>query len=144
GAGFVGPGQDRMLALTEAVGVEIFPTYTGGKNLLESEGRYMRYSGTIPRLRPLALLDAGQAMFRLDRFARRVEREEPWRTDRASERDSETFAAWIERSAYTQQVRRLLAVPCKTLWGAEPEERSLVYTGSSVRAAGVLDRAIAR
>ena len=140
GAGFVGPGQDRMLALTEAVGVEIFPTYTGGKNLLESEGRYMRYSGTIPRLRPLALLDAGQAMFRLDRFARRVEREEPWRTDRASESDSETFAAWIERNAYTQQVRRLLAVPCKTLWGAEPEELSLLYTGAYGRAAGGLNR----
>ena len=140
GAGFVGPGQDRMLALTEATGVEIFPTYTGGKNLLESQDRYVRYSGTIPRLRPLALLDAGQAMFRLDRLARRVDREEPWRTAEAAERDGQTFAAWIERNVRTRQVRGLLAVPCKTLWGAEPGELSLLYTGAYIRAASGLNR----
>ncbi|MBV9214005.1 MAG: FAD-dependent oxidoreductase [Actinobacteria bacterium] len=140
GAGFVGPGQDRMLALTEAVGVETFQTHTGGRNLLESGGRYIRYRGTIPRLRPLALLDAGQTMFRLDRLARRVEREEPWRTRRAEELDGQTFSDWIERHVRTKQVRGLLAVPCKTLWGAEPDELSFLYTGAYVRAAGGLNR----
>ncbi len=140
GAGFVGPGQDRILALTREVGVDIHETYTGGRNLLESGGRYIRYRGTIPRLRPLALLDAGQAMFRLDRLARRVEREAPWRTRNASDFDSRTFAAWIDRNVRTEEVRRLLAIPCKTLWGAEPEELSLLYTGAYVRAAGGLNR----
>ena len=140
GAGFVGPGQDRMLALTEAVGVETYKTYTGGRNLLESGGRHVRYRGTIPRLRPLALLDAGQAMLRLDRLARRVDREQPWRSRRAVRWDGETFAEWIERHVHTGEVQRLLAVPCKTLWGAEPEELSLLYAGAYVRAAGGLNR----
>ena len=37
-------------------------------------------------------------------------------------------------------MQRLLAVPCKTLWGAEPEELSLLYAGTYVRAAGGLNR----
>src|SRR5438105_14455108 len=106
GAGFVGPGQDRMLALTEAVGVETYKTYTGGRNLLESGGRHVRYRGTIPRLRPLALLDAGQAMLRLDRLARRVDREQPWRSRRAVRWDGETFAEWIERPVHHGEVER--------------------------------------
>jgi monoamine oxidase len=138
GAGFVGPGQDRMLALARETGVELFPTHTDGKNLLEVGGRHVRYRGTIPRLRPLALLDAGIAQLRVERLARRVEREEPWATPGADRLDSETFASWMRRKVHTEQVRRLLAIPCKTLWGAEPEDLSMLYALAFMRSAGGL------
>jgi len=138
GAGFVGPGQDRMLALSRETGVELFATHTAGKNLLEVGGRHIRYSGTIPRLRPLALLDAGRAQFKLERLARRIERDEPWNTPDADRLDSETFATWMRRHVLTRQVRRLLAIPCKTLWGAEPEDVSLLYALAYMRSAGGL------
>ena len=48
-------------------------------------GRLVRYRGTIPRLRPHALADVGQAMLRIDRMAAKVPLEAPWeRTEGAA------------------------------------------------------------
>src|SRR2546421_565897 len=52
--------------------------------------------------------------------------------------DSETFATWMRRHVLTRQVRRLLAIPCKTLWGAEPEDVSMLYALAYMRSAGGL------
>jgi monoamine oxidase len=139
GAGFVGPGQDRMLELTRAVGVETFPTYTEGSNVVEVRGRVRRYSGTIPRLGPLVLVDAGQTQLKLERMARRVDPEAPWESPRAAALDSQSYASWIRRNVFSRDARNLLAVACKTLWGAEPQDLSLLYVLAYIRAAGGLD-----
>ncbi|HEX8074815.1 MAG TPA: FAD-dependent oxidoreductase [Thermoleophilaceae bacterium] len=138
GAGFVGPGQDRMLALTRAVGVETFPTYVEGSNVVEVRGRVRRYSGTIPRLGPLALLDAGQTQLKLERMSRRMDAEAPWTSPGAAALDSQSYASWIGRNVYSRDARSLLAVASKTLWGAEPRDLSLLYVLAYVRAAGGL------
>src|SRR3712207_5893418 len=57
GGQWVGPGQDRLMKLAGELRVEPFPTNVEGENLLEMGGRLRRYSGTIPRLNPLALLE---------------------------------------------------------------------------------------
>ena len=49
GGQWIGPTQDRLAALAADVGVDTFPTYTEGENLLEWRGRLRRYRGTIPR-----------------------------------------------------------------------------------------------
>jgi monoamine oxidase len=139
GAAFVGPGQDRMLALAQAMGIETFPTYTEGSNLVEVGGRISRYSGTIPRLSPLTLADIGMTQLKLGRLSRRVDPDAPWSSRRAARQDSRTYAAWIRRNVYTRDARNLLGVASKTLWGAEPEDLSLLYVLAYIRAAGGLD-----
>ena len=52
------------------MGVDTYPTYAEGQNLNEWRGKVTRYSGTIPRINPAALVDVGQAMARLNRMAR--------------------------------------------------------------------------
>ena len=51
------------------LGVETFPTYHEGRNLLELRGKLRRYKGTIPRLAPHVLLDIDRARRRLRRAA---------------------------------------------------------------------------
>lgn len=136
GGQWVGPTQDRIAALAADLEVDTFPTRTDGKNLLRLNGRLRRYSGTIPRLNPIALLDAQRAVRRINRLAAGIEREAPWASSKAERLDRVSFAAWLERAVWSDTARRLMRVVCRTVWGAEPEELSLLHVAFYVRSAG--------
>jgi monoamine oxidase len=87
GGQWVGPTQHRMLALAREVGVETFPTYDEGENVIEWRGKLVRYTGAIPRINAAVLADVAQAQFRLDRLARSVPLEAPWEAPKAAELD---------------------------------------------------------
>ena len=139
GGQWVGPTQDRVLALARELDLELFPTRTQGANVIEVDGSLRRYRGTIPRLGPLVLLDLEWIRRRLARLARRVDPASPWDARDASRLDSLTLADWLERTARTRLARELIALSCRTVWGAEPSEMSLLYVLGYVRAGGSFD-----
>jgi len=139
GGQWVGPGQDRVAVLAADLGLETFPTYDEGESLLELEGRTRRYSGTIPRVGPLVLADIAVARFRLERLMKRVPTDAPWEARDAADLDSRTLAGWLERGMRTRQARTMLRVAGRTVWGAEPEEMSLLHALFYMRSAGGLD-----
>src|SRR5207253_358607 len=122
GAQWIGPAQDRMYALAREAGIETFPTHTEGRNVLELGGRLRRYSGTIPRLPPHVLLDVEIARRRLDRMARTVSAEAPWKAARAAAWDAQTMRTWVERNMRTRAAKTLIEVVCSIAWGTSPEE----------------------
>ncbi len=78
GGCFVGPHHDRMLALTKEMGVTTFKTFVDGDNVLATGGKVRRYRGDIPRISPVALLSAGQAIARMNAMAKKVPVDAPW------------------------------------------------------------------
>src|SRR5271167_4626237 len=78
GACFVGPQHERMHALAKEMGVATFATFVAGDNVLATGGRVRRYRGDIPRISPVALLSAAQAIARMDAMAKKVPVEAPW------------------------------------------------------------------
>jgi len=136
GGQWVGPTQDRILALASSVGVDTYPTYADGQNLLRLNGRLRRYSGTIPRLNPVVLLDAQLAVHRINRMAVGIDPEAPWTSRRAERMDKTSFSAWLGRAVLSRTARRLVRIAGRTIWGAEPEELSLLHVAFYVRAAG--------
>jgi len=78
GGQWIGPGQHRMIRLTNELGLETFPTYNEGENLLRFGDVQDRYRGAIPKISPLTLADMAQAQGRFDRLARQVPLESPW------------------------------------------------------------------
>lgn len=139
GGQWVGPTQDRVLALVRDLGLGLFPTRTDGDNLIELEGRLRRYRGTIPKLSPLVLLDLAQTRYRLGRLAKRIDPAAPWAAPGASRLDSVSLAEWLRRTARTRIARELVALSCRTVWGAEPRELSLLYVLAYIRAADGFD-----
>lgn len=139
GGQWVGPTQDRVLALAAELGLELFPTRTEGRNVIEREGKLSRYRGTIPKLPLLALADLGLGRWRLDRLCRRIDPGAPWETPDAAELDRISFGEWIEEKARTRLARQLIALSCKTVWGAEPGEMSLLYALAYMRSGGSFD-----
>ncbi len=136
GGQWIGPTQERIAALATAVGVETFPTHTEGDNLLRLDGRLRRYSGTIPRLNPLALLDVGRTVRKLNRLAETIDPEAPWASERAAQLDATSLATWLERTLVSATAKHLMRVAGRTIWGAEPEELSLLHAAFYLRSAG--------
>src|SRR5215208_8161886 len=102
GGQWVGPTQNRVLALARELGLETFATYGEGENVIEHRGRLRRFRGTIPPLNPVVLLDVEQAQRRLNRMARRVPLEAPWDAPGARRLDSQTAATWMRRNMATR------------------------------------------
>jgi monoamine oxidase len=140
GGQWVGPTQDRVLALIEELGLETFPTRTEGQNVIEVDGHLRRYRGTIPKLPPHVLADLALARFRLGRAVRKVDPSAPWEAASAAELDSRTLGEWINRNTRTHRARQLIALSCKTVWGAEPGELSLLWALAYMAAGGGFEK----
>ena len=140
GGQWIGPTQDRLAALARELGIETFPTHHEGEHLVETEdAEPRRYTGTIPRISPLALADFGQAQLRLDRMARAVDPEAPWEARRAGRWDSQTFGGWLRRNVRSGLAREFYATIAQGVWAAEPDELSLLHVLFYIRSAGGLD-----
>ena len=95
GGQWVGPTQDRLYALAAELGIEHYPTWDEGENLLHRDGRLVRYSGETFGLPPHVLADLGLAQWRIDRLAESIPLEAPWQAAKAERLDSETVASWV-------------------------------------------------
>jgi monoamine oxidase len=139
GGQWIGPGQDRLAALARELGVETFPTYATGHNLLEYGGSVRRFRGTIPRINPAVLVDVQQAQTRLNRLARKVPLDAPWEAPNAAKLDSQTMATWMGRNMATKSGRMLLQLGVEAVWAAQPEEMSLLHVLFYIHSAGSLE-----
>jgi monoamine oxidase len=128
GGQWVGPTQHEVMALAHELGLETFPTHGEGKNVFETDrGKIKRYSGTIPMLGPLVMLDYGRADLKLKRMIKRVSVEAPWETEDAERLDEQTFATWIRRHVRTGTAREAIATACRAVFAVEPSEVSLLH-----------------
>ena len=139
GGQWIGPTQERLAALANEVGVETFPTWVEGENVIEHAGRLRRYRGTIPRLNPLALIDVEIAQRRLNRMARRVPLEAPWGAPGARDLDAQTAHTWMRRHMRTRAGRQLLELGTEAVWAAQPEDISLLHMLFYIHSAGSLE-----
>ena len=140
GATFVGPHHDRLHALAAEVGVSTFPTYTAGDTILATGGKVRRYRGDVPRINPIALLSAGQAIFRLNAMAKRVPVDAPWDAPRAMSWDARTAAGWLNRvNVPTREARVLLETTVRALFCCDLSEVSLLDLLYLIRSAGSLE-----
>jgi len=139
GGQWVGPTQHRVMGLIGELGLQTFPTHAAGEDLVEWDGRLVRYSGTIPRISAPVLADVLQAQKRLERMARRVPLEAPWDAPKAHAWDGQTLRTWLNRNTATRGARRLLEIGCEAVWACEPEDVSLLHFLFYVHSAGDLD-----
>ncbi|MBU3749622.1 MAG: flavin monoamine oxidase family protein, partial [Mycobacterium sp.] len=140
GASFVGPTQDAVLKLAADLGCPTTPTYHSGANLIRWRGRVHRYSGTIPKLGLLGLLDIGRIQWQFERVARAVSITKPWTSRDAAKLDSISLGGWLRSIRATAGSRDLMSIMTRVTWGALPDEISMLHAARYVKSAGGLDR----
>ena len=137
GGQYVGPTQDRVLALAKAVGVDIFPTYNEGDNVLLLNGQLSRYPATPglspdPAFQEAILKSIGQ----FNAMAADVPVEAPWKAPKAAEWDSTRLSAWRDQNLSVPGSHALFDLATEALFGAEPRELSLLYVVTYTATAG--------
>lgn len=142
GGAWGGPGQDALLRLLGELGLETFPTPHAGKHVVVHRGRRRTYSGDIPRVGPLGLLDLGQVQLRLERLARTLPLGRPWEAPRAEALDALTVGAWCARNTRTSAARLAMDVVVNVVLGAAPADVSMLAFLAHVRSAGGLSRLV--
>jgi monoamine oxidase len=140
GAEFVGPTQDRIKALANAVGVETFPTYNTGNNVYWKDGKRETYAATGPTgiapPDPAYLPDIVQIVQKLNSMAAEVDVEAPWQAKEALEWDSETFYTWLKANEANPDFMRLATSATQAIFGQEPRDLSLLYVVFYTAASG--------
>jgi monoamine oxidase len=140
GGQWVGPTQDRILALCKATGVATYKTYNSGQNLYYRNGSASRFDSTGP-LGPIppdaeGAPQAGAAIAMWNDMASRVPREAPWEAAQAVEWDSQTVETFVAGNAPGPSGRFLLDVGVEAVFAAEPRDISLLWLLFYTAAAG--------
>lgn len=135
GGQWAGPGQDKVLKLARELGIKTFETYADGDSLYYNAGNLTRYAGDIPPANPAALAELELAIVTLNSMAAEIP-EDPWKAARAAEWDAETIESWIETNFHTPEARALLGVAIEGVYGAEPEQISLLDLLATIHSVG--------
>ncbi len=126
GGQWIGAGQHRVAGLAGELGLETFPTHEQGRKVLVLGGEVRTYSGTIPRLDPLSLIEMQLTLNRIDRMRRRISLRAPDESEAARELDGQTLAAWTQRHIRSAAVRSLVTATVRVVFGVDPCELSML------------------
>lgn len=125
GGQWVGPTQDRILALAEELGVETFPTYDQGETRRVIQGK----SEVSPEL----LIEI---FGKLQEMAETIPIEAPWTAKMAQEWDSQTFHTWLIANTNDRITLALARLVATAVFTSEPAELSLFHVLVYIRSAG--------
>jgi monoamine oxidase len=134
---YVGPTQNRIVALAKHLGVETFKTYNAGENVMYLGGQRSTYPATsvIPPSADFAP-DLIQALTALDGMAAQVPVDTPWTAASALEWDSQTLDTWRRDNVQSEAVRSIFDILTQAVWGSDARDLSLLYALWYIRAAG--------
>ncbi|WP_354700157.1 flavin monoamine oxidase family protein [Paraconexibacter sp. AEG42_29] len=140
GGQWVGPTQDRLLALAKDLGVDTFKTYNDGQYLYHRGGTNQRYdtNGPLGAVPPdlAGAAEAFLAIARLNQMAATLPIDAPWKAASAVDWDSQTFETWKRANAVTPAGHLLLDLAIQAVWAAEPRDVSLLHVLAYIRGAG--------
>ncbi|HUP91341.1 MAG TPA: flavin monoamine oxidase family protein [Solimonas sp.] len=154
GGQWVGPTQDRVLALAAELGLDTFKTYNDGNYIDYRNGLSMEYGhlfpadpaglglNRIPPTDPAGAAEAGVAIQRLNMMALDVPLDRPWTAASAVEWDSQTFQTWIDMNMVTPGGKGLVQLAIEAVFSAQPRDLSLLHVLFYIHSAGTLDALI--
>jgi monoamine oxidase len=136
GGQWVGPTQRRIIRLADELGVRRFESYHDGLSIFYWHGQRSTFDGSFPPFRGQppqvpkpALLDAEQALAKIDKLSRLVPPQAPWLTPGADQFDGQTLRTWLDANTRTPFARFVLTQ--QALIGGsgafEPGEVSLLH-----------------
>jgi len=127
GGQWIGPAHTRLASLAAAYGVATAPQYASGRKIVEYGGRIATYTGLIPKLPIVGLLEADLMIRRINRLAERVPLEAPWSAANAALLDAETLESWKRRTVRTKSARALLDIAVRSIFTVEAGDLSLLW-----------------
>lgn len=137
GGQWIGPGQDRIFALIDELGLHTFKTYVDGQSLYYRQGKRGFYTGTIPPMESQqALAEFAKAEVTLTAMAATVPVGHPWDAPLAAEWDRTTFGDWIDQNIGDAEARWLIGLAFTLVTCQNPHQNSLLFMLNLFNTAG--------
>jgi monoamine oxidase len=142
GGQWVGPTQDRVMALIGELGIETFGTYDEGETMvrLAADGAPVRANGQTFGLPKYVLVEVGIAQQRLERMARSIPLDAPWTASKAQQWDGQTAESWIRRNLRTRLGRQFWRLVVAAVFSCEATDVSLLHLLFYCHSGGLWDR----
>ncbi|KAF3848836.1 hypothetical protein F7725_015333 [Dissostichus mawsoni] len=141
GGQWVGSTQTHILELIKELGLETYPQFSIGKKVHHMGGpgaKVRTYSTSILALSPLVLMDLTQLLWKIDRLLATVCVQDPSMTPGAVELDSMTLQSYIDKQAWTTELKEEMGLCSRSLFGMEPSQMSFLFFLMFAAAAGGL------
>jgi monoamine oxidase len=143
GGQWVGPTQDRVLALADELGVDTFPSYEEGDNLLGVDDGARRWTDETFGLREEALIDVAETQAAIEELAATVPLEAPWNAPNARELDAQTVETWLVANMKTATGLGFWRTLVPALFSADTDQMSLLHFLFYVHSGGMIDMLVA-
>ena len=127
GATWIGPTQLKVYEWVNEVNAAHYDTYDSGKNLLIYKGSATKYTGTIPKIDPLSLVNLGMSISAFNKMARQIDISKPWDHPKAGLWDGMTLETWMRKKLFRPKAYNLFKVGIQTIYAVEPSEISLLF-----------------
>lgn len=127
GAKWIGPTQLKVWEWVKETQTETYDTYDEGKNILSFHQKISTYTGVIPKIDPLSLIDLGLAISKINKLSQQIPIKNPWLHPKAKEYDSMTLATWMQRNIRMYKARHIFEIGIQTVFAAESSEISLLH-----------------
>ncbi len=141
GGQWIGKGHNRMYELVAEAGLQTFPTYAKGTNILRLENSNKRYTGDVPPLGIISLLQTQRGLNQFDRMASKILLETPWTSKDAAYLDSISVGQWMEETLSNEKARMLIRRAAEGELCQNIDDISLLQALSSAKATGSLRQA---
>jgi monoamine oxidase len=139
GGEYIGPTQNRVLALAAELSLPTYKTYTEGNSTFYRNGTARHYKDSLGGIPPVGLdtlVELAVFMTDINNLASTVDLEEPWNTPNATALDSMTLETYVNSKLSTSDSRVLLDVAIPAILSTEMREPSLLYSLWCIAAAG--------
>ncbi|HEY0106981.1 MAG TPA: flavin monoamine oxidase family protein [Rhizomicrobium sp.] len=139
GGQWIGAGHDVLLAQGRRLGVVTYAQYESGRTVLQLLGKLAHFTGAVPKMPLLALLELFRLQRRWDREMKTVPADAPWTAPQAQEWDGLTLESWIVGNVRTRAAREFARLVPRGAWAAEARQVSYLWFLDALRSAGGLD-----
>ncbi|HEY1710795.1 MAG TPA: FAD-dependent oxidoreductase [Rhizomicrobium sp.] len=139
GGQWIGVGHDVLLDEGKRLGIDTYQQYETGKTVLELRGKLAHFTGAVPKMPILSLLELFRLQKRWEREMKTVPADAPWTAPKGAEWDSETLESWIVRHVHTEAARAFARLVPRGAWAAEARQVSYLWFLDALRSAGGLD-----
>jgi monoamine oxidase len=139
GGQWVGRGHEVLLGEAKRFGIETYPQFEAGKTVLQLLGKVASFTGAVPKMPLLSLLELLRLQRRWNREMNTVPAGAPWRAPKAPEWDSQTLETWIVQNVRTPAAREFARLVPRGAWAAEARQVSYLWFLDALRSSHGLD-----
>lgn len=139
GGTWVSPKHTAIRALAERYGCTITPQFAEGRNILWMGGKRRSYSGTIPPVSPLAVVNMARVQMAMEKLVGTMNPEAAWESPNAAELDAISFGQWLGQHRASPATRTLMNAVSRVQWGASADDLSMLSILRYIRGAGGFD-----